>query len=91
MPVSVPVDSEPEVAFPPDQSPLAVHAVAFVVDQVSVAAVFHAIVHEPGEPLQRKVRLGAAGAATVMVVRASAAGAVLRSTMTLPVYVPAEP
>ena len=90
VPVRLPVDCEPDIALLPDQSPLAVQAVAFVVDQESVAAVFHAMVQEPGVPLQSRVRLGAGGAFTVMVLRASAAGAVPRSTMTLPVYVPAE-
>jgi hypothetical protein len=85
------VDCEPDVDFAPDQSPLAVHPVAFVVVHESVAAVSYGILHEPDDPLQRKVRLGAAGAATVTVARASAAGAVLRSTITLPVYVPALP
>jgi len=34
--VSAPVDCEPLVALPPDQPPDAVHAVAFVVDQLKV-------------------------------------------------------
>lgn len=89
VPVSTPVDSEPETAFPPDQSPLAVHAVAFVVDHVSVALVFHGIVHVPTEPLQRNVSTGVDGAFTVITARDSAGGAAPRSTMTLPAYVPA--